>query len=85
MIRLSDHRLKETWKDRFQSLPPEARSALRDALLDLRKDAAERAKTQWNRNKAPMAFYWKVVSVYAGHFARALRRCPFCKDEGSDS
>lgn len=30
-------------------------------------------QVQWGRHKAPMALYWKVVGVYAGHIARALR------------
>ena len=73
MIRQADRTLKEQWQKRFGALPAPAREALRGALLDLRKDAARRAQHQWRRNKGPMALYWKVVSVYAGHIARALR------------
>ncbi len=73
MIHNADKQLKERWLDRFQSLPAPARAALRDALLELRKDALERAQHQWAKHKAPMALYWKVVGVYAGHLARALR------------
>ena len=53
-------------------LPLTARIQLRNALLDLRKDSLERAQMQWKRHKAPMALYWKVVGVYAGHIARAI-------------
>ena len=73
MIRRADKQLKARWAARFEALPPEARQALRAALLDLRKDALARAQVQWARHKAPMALYWKVVGVYAGHLARALR------------
>ena len=72
-IHRSDADLKHAWRARFQALPPAARHALRAALLDLREDALRRAQFQWRRHKAPMACYWKVVGVYAGHLARALR------------
>lgn len=57
---------------RLAGLPPEAKEALRALLLDIRVDAAERAQICWRRHKAPMAVYWKAVSVYAGHIVRAL-------------
>ena len=72
MIRNADRQLKSLWQTRFASLPAPARKALRAALLDLRSDALTRAETQWRRHKAPMALYWKVVGVYAGHLARAI-------------
>lgn len=53
-------------------LPPAARSALAALLADIRADAAERAQTCWKAHKAPMAAYWKAVSVYAGHIRRAV-------------
>ncbi|MDE0172414.1 MAG: hypothetical protein OYH76_11725 [Defluviicoccus sp.] len=71
-IHRADADLKRSWRSRFQALPPPARRALRDALLDLREDALCRAELQWRRHKAPMACYWKAVGVYAGHLARAL-------------
>ena len=74
MIRKADRDLKTAWRSRFASLPPPARTALRAALLDLRADALRRAEAQWRRHKAPMALYWKVVGVYAGHLARAIPR-----------
>ncbi|AOW24615.1 hypothetical protein AVM11_11600 [Sphingomonas melonis TY] len=58
---------------RLANLPPAARDELRALLLDLRRDAQVRAEECWRRHKAPMATYWKVVSVYAGHIARVLR------------
>lgn len=74
MIRKADRDLKTACRARFAALPPPARAALRGALLDLRADALRRAETQWRRHKAPMALYWKVVGVYAGHLARAIPR-----------
>ena len=73
MIRNADQDLKTAWRARFKSLPTPARIALRAALLDLRADALRRAELQWRRHTAPMALYWKVVGVYAGHLARSLR------------
>jgi hypothetical protein len=42
--------------------------------MDLREDALKRAEYCWRKHKAPMALYWKVVGVYAGHLARVMRR-----------
>ena len=72
MIRKADRDLKTTWRARFAALPPPARRALKAALMDLRADALRRAELQWRRHKAPMALYWKVVGVYAGHLARSI-------------
>lgn len=58
--------------ERLNDLPPQTRQALAALLLDLSLDARERAETCWRQNKAPMAAYWKAVSVYAGHFRRLL-------------
>jgi hypothetical protein len=55
------------------ALPPESRAALRAVLRDIALDARFRADKCWRTHKAPMAAYWKAVSVYAGHTARALR------------
>jgi hypothetical protein len=57
---------------KLQALEPESRAALRAALLDLRDDARARAAECWSRHKAPMACYWKAVSVYANHLSRVL-------------
>ena len=59
---------------RLGDLPPEARRALSLLLRDLRADAATRADVAWRRRKGPMAVYWRAVSVYAGHIARAVER-----------
>ena len=66
MIREADSAPKRRWLERFVNLPPEAREALRRALLDLRADSAARAEYAWRKRKAPMALYHRVVSVYAG-------------------
>lgn len=58
----------------LDELSDDAREALRAILLNIRDDARVRAETCWRRHKAPMALYWKVVAVYAGHIARLLRR-----------
>ncbi len=59
--------------DRLARLDPAQRRELSAVLLDLRRDAQLRAEDCWRRHKAPMAAYWKAVSVYAGHIARVLR------------
>ena len=46
MIRQADRQLKQRWRNRFAALPPPARAALREALLDLREDALARAQIQ---------------------------------------
>ena len=74
MIRQADRELKTRWAERFARLTPEARAELRGALLELRVDALARAELQWKRHKAPMALYWKVVGVYAGHLAHSIRK-----------
>ena len=73
MIHSADCDLKRAWELIFKGLPEDSRTALRRALLLLRIDALARAQHQWKRHKAPMALYWKVVGVYAGHLARAIR------------
>lgn len=57
----------------IQSLPAEAKAALRTLLLDLRREAADKAQANWKRNKGMSAAYWKAVSIYAGHIARLAR------------
>jgi hypothetical protein len=49
------------------------RQLLRSILLDIRDDARQRAAECWRRHKAPMAVYWKAVSVYANHIARVMK------------
>lgn len=58
---------------RTASLNSDAWIALHDILIEVRDDARQRAQICWKRHKAPMACYWKAVSVYANHIARALR------------
>ena len=57
-------------------LPPEARVVIALLLEDLARDARVRAEASWAKHKAPMAAYWKAVSVYARHLARVTRRPP---------
>jgi hypothetical protein len=59
---------------RLADLTPEGRETLIALLLDVKADAACRANECWRKHKAPMAVYWKAVSVYSGHIARAIRR-----------
>lgn len=73
MIHKADKELKQQWEKRFNELPAAAKSSLKDALLALRADALSKSKYCWSKHKAPMALYWKVVGVYAGHIARALK------------
>ena len=55
------------------ALPPESRAAIVSVLNDLAVDAAARAEKSWRTHKAPMAAYWKAVSVYAKHLRAAVR------------
>ena len=58
---------------RIAALPPEARAALRALCTDLSKEARAKAEQCWRSHKAPMAAYWKAVSVNARHTARLCR------------
>lgn len=73
MIREADKTLRAEWLAIFNALPIEARVALKAALQSLHKDALQKASYSWKKHKAPMALYWKVVGVYAGHIARAIK------------
>lgn len=55
------------------NLDEDQRAALRALLIDLRDDARERAAKAWASHKAPMACYWKAVSVYANHIGQSHR------------
>lgn len=59
---------------KLRALPVESREAIADVFMDVRRDAAGRADKCWKKHKAPMAAYWKAVSVYAGHVARAIKK-----------
>ncbi len=59
---------------RIAELPRAQRVHLAGLLDDLGREALTRAQGSWDRRKAPMAAYWKVVSVYARHAARVYRR-----------
>lgn len=58
---------------RLQGLPTPARQALAIMLLEMRDDARVRAQESWRKHKAPMAVYWKAVSVYCNHLYRVVR------------
>jgi len=76
MIHEADKSLKSKWRWRFDQLPIEAKLQLHGALMDLRSDALVRAQHCWSKHKAPMALYWKVIGVYSGHLARAIKVSP---------
>jgi hypothetical protein len=59
---------------KLRGLPAGQRKHLAGLLIDLGSDARHRADICWFKHKAPMAAYWKAVSVYARHTAKALRR-----------
>ena len=73
MIHKADSELKSAWGKIFAGLPDDSRAALKGALLLLRESALYRSQYCWQKHKAPMALYWKVVGVYAGHLARAMK------------
>lgn len=56
---------------RLRELPVESRVALRAVLLEIAADANRLAEDAWSRKKGPMAAYWRSVSTYAKHVARA--------------
>jgi hypothetical protein len=56
----------------FALLEPSSQKILRTLLSQLAADAKNKAQKSWSANKAPMAAYWKAVSVYAGHAKRLL-------------
>lgn len=58
---------------RFAELSPDVRALLADLFGDIAADARDRAQKAWRTHKAPMALYWKVVSVWARHISRAIR------------
>lgn len=58
---------------RLQQMDPDTKKVLALLFKDLALDARERAAECWRKHKAPMAAYWKAVSVYAGHIAKVLR------------
>lgn len=58
---------------RIKALPPDAREAVRALMSEIGADARTRAESCWRKHKAPMAAYWKAVSVYARHAARLAR------------
>lgn len=59
---------------KLASLHPDALHALAELLQEIHVEAAVRAEHSWRTRKAPMAVYWRAVSVYAGHIRRAIRR-----------
>lgn len=61
---------------KFATLHPAVLDALADLLQEMHVEAAARAEQCWRTRKAPMAVYWRAVSVYAGHIRRAIRRLP---------
>jgi hypothetical protein len=69
----------------FEKVPNEARQALSKALTAVRHHATSLAEHQWKNHKAPMAAYWRVVGVWCGHFARAIKKSPADKQPLSTS
>lgn len=59
--------------DALRELPAESRARVRELMVQISQDARGRAERSWRKNKAPMAAYWKAVSVYSKHVARALK------------
>lgn len=58
--------------DQLAAMHPAARRALGAVLGDLSAESRLRAEQCWRKHKAPMAVYWKAVSVYARHIRLAL-------------
>ena len=60
----------------LRALDPAARHALQAVLLDIQRDARQRAEKSWLSRKPPVAAYWAACGVYAGHIARAIGPAP---------
>lgn len=58
---------------RLGELDQATRELVAELLGELALDARGRAETSWRKHKAPMATYWKAVSVYARHLRLVLR------------
>lgn len=59
-------------RERFRSLPPEAREALYSFCRWLAGHAREKAERSWQSSKGPMALYWKTVAAWAYHIRRFI-------------
>ena len=57
---------------RILDLPPEQRRPLGILLRELAADADAKAEHSWQTRKGIMAAYWRAVSIYAKHLARAI-------------
>lgn len=73
MIRAANKELHGKWAEIFNALPEDSRAALKSALQLLHRDSIEKANYCWKKHKAPMALYWKVVGVNAGHLSRSIK------------
>ena len=58
---------------RIGNLAEPMRTELALLLKELARDARDSAETSWRSHKAPIAVYWKAVSVYALHLGRIVR------------
>ena len=58
----------------LMALPQKDRDRFVRLLRDLRAQSNEVAETAWKRRKAPMAFYFRVVSTNARHIAHAMSK-----------
>ena len=56
----------------IQELPAEQRRPLGRLLRELAADADRRAEECWAARKGALAAYWRTVSTYAKHTARAI-------------
>lgn len=59
---------------RILALPLDQRLALADLLMELSRDARQRAEQAWTKRKPPVAAYWAATAVVAKHIARALKQ-----------
>ncbi|PSL79375.1 hypothetical protein C7T35_37845 [Variovorax sp. WS11] len=61
---------------RFGANGPRMRRSVpswRSARTSSSRGAQMKVQHSWHFSKSPMAFYWKVVAVYAGHISQLLR------------
>lgn len=58
---------------KLRALPAPVLEVLRELFAELAAESRVKAEECWRKHKAPMAAYWKAVSVYANHIKRSLR------------
>jgi len=78
--RLFEYEVREAAKP----LDADQRQALMRMLRGLRATAIAKGVESQRKNKWMMLAYWRVVGVYAGHFARLVKSAPVPPEAGKE-